>query len=193
MPLDLAIVTRRLLLRPLQRGDASALFQVFSDPAVMRYWSTPPWTDDVPAHRMIEQDQAGDASSDAIRLGLVRMADDQLIGTCTLFDRHAGSRRAEIGYALAQAAWGQGYMHEALVALLHHGFEAWDLHRVEADIDPRNEASARSLQRLGFQPEGLLRERWIVDGQLCDTAYYGLLRRDWQAHEASGTLQPEVA
>ena len=52
----------------------------------------------------------------------------------------------------------------------------WD---VEADIDPGNRASARTLERLGFRREGLLRERWIVNGEISDSALYGLLRRDW--------------
>ena len=50
---------------------------------------------------------------------------------------------------------------------------------MEADIDPRNHASARSLERLGFTREGLLRERWIVKGEVSDTALYGLLQREW--------------
>jgi len=51
----------------------------------------------------------------------------------------------------------------------------------EAHIDPRNEASARSLERLGFVREGLLRQRWIVDGVVSDSALYGLLTQDWAA------------
>ena len=55
------------------------------------------------------------------------------------------------------------------------------LNRVEADIDPRNAASANTLERLGFQNEGLLRERWVVDGEVSDSGIYGLLRLDWLA------------
>ncbi len=180
MPFDLAIHTRRLLLRPLQADDALALWGIFGNPAVMRYWSTPPWESLAPGHLMVAQDQAAGPDADWLRLGLVRRDDDQLIGTCTLFDHNRDSRRAEVGYALAQDAWGQGWMNEALVALLDHGFEAWNLNRVEADIDPRNLASARTLERLGFCREGLLRERWIVAGEVSDSALFGLLRRDWQ-------------
>jgi RimJ/RimL family protein N-acetyltransferase len=86
-----------------------------------------------------------------------------------------------MGYALASAAWGCGYMAEALTALLDHGFGQMQLNRVEADVDPRNLASARSLERLGFVKEGLLRERWIVDGEVCDSALYGLLLADWRS------------
>lgn len=92
---------------------------------------------------------------------------------------HRQNRRAEIGYALARAHWGHGYMGEALQALPGFAFTDLDLHRLEADIDPRNAASAAALARLGFIQEGLLRERWIVAGEISDSALYGLLRRDW--------------
>ena len=147
----------------------------------MRYWSTLPWTSVEPGHEMVAHDLAAGPDADWLRLGLVRHEDDVLIGTSTLFDHNLQSRRAEMGYALARPAWGQGLMHEALNALLDHGFRAWNLNRVEADIDPRNLASARALERLGFQREGLLRERWIVGDEISDTAYYGPLQREWLA------------
>jgi RimJ/RimL family protein N-acetyltransferase len=179
MAADLILHTARLRLRPLRAGDEAALFAVFGDPQVMRYWSTPPWADPGPALAMIEHDLAAEPDGDTLRLALVDGRGDELLGTCSLFARSRQSRRAEMGYALARRAWGRGLMHEALRALLDHGFGAWDLNRVEADIDPRNAASARTLQRLGFQPEGLLRERWIVGTEVTDTQFWGLLQRDW--------------
>jgi RimJ/RimL family protein N-acetyltransferase len=186
---DLAIHTRRLLLRPLQPGDEQPLYAIFGDPEVMRYWSSPPWTSPDSGREMVERDLAAGPDADWLRLAVVQRDGHALIGTCTLFDHRPQSRRAELGYALARAAWGRGVMHEALSALLDHGFEAWGLNRVEADIDPRNQASARALERLGFQREGLLRERWEVAGEVSDSALYGLLRRDWRA-SPSGTATP---
>lgn len=72
-------------------------------------------------------------------------------------------------------------MHESLVALLDYGFGDLGLKRVEADIDPHNTHSAKSLERAGFIQEGLLRESCIVNGALTDSARYGLLRREWLA------------
>jgi RimJ/RimL family protein N-acetyltransferase len=77
-------------------------------------------------------------------------------------------------------------MHEALQEVLRYAFETLDLNRLEADIDPRNLASARTLERLGFQKEGHLRERWIVSGEVSDTWLYGLLRREWQERAGTG-------
>ena len=173
--------TARLLLRPLREADAPELFAIFSDLNVMRYWSTPPWPSVERAEEIIAGDLVALGAGERLRLGIERADDGLLIGTCSLFDLVEPSHRAELGYALAHAAWGCGYMHEALVALLDYGFGPLDLNRVEADIDPRNAASARSLERLGFKQEGFLRERWIVAGEVSDSALYGLLRADWRS------------
>lgn len=177
---QVTLQTPRLLLRPLLEADAPALFDIFSDPRIMDYFSTPAWATIDMAHDKIARNQRGMASAEALSLGIFRVEDRQLLGTCDLFHLHAQCRRAEVGYGLAYAAWGQGYMHEALRALLDYGFNGLLLNRIEADIDPRNEASAKALKRLGFQQEGFLRERWIVGGETSDSALYGLLLSDWR-------------
>jgi RimJ/RimL family protein N-acetyltransferase len=173
--------TDRLLLRPLHESDAPAIFAIRSDPKIMRYTSSQPMTSQDQAEAFIAREAAGMAARESLRLVLQRIEDDTLIGACLLFQLNAQCRRAEVGYELRHDAWGRGYMHEALVALLDFGFSELELNRVEADIDPRNVASARSLERLGFVREGLLRQRWIVDGEVSDSALYGLLLSDWQA------------
>ena len=177
--------TPRLQLRPLQPEDAPALFGMHSDPEVMRYWSGAPWTDMAQAEAMIAGDLATLPRSEHLRLALLPRDGGALLGTCSLFSFSLSNRRAEIGYALTRAAWGQGLMHEALQTLLAYAFETLRLHRLEADIDPRNRPSAKTLERLGFEREGHLRERWIVAGEVSDTALYGLLRRDWAAGSAA--------
>jgi RimJ/RimL family protein N-acetyltransferase len=176
---QLTLRTARLRLRPMVKADAAALLAIFGDAVVMRYWSNPAWTSMTQAHAFLSRDRQAMRSGEYIRLGLERIDQAGIIGTCTLFNLVAQCRRAEVGYSLARAAWQQGYMDEALRALLDHGFSTMALHRVEADIDPRNLASARSLERLGFVKEGHLRERWIVDGEVSDAALYGLLAVQW--------------
>ena len=174
------ISTPRLSLRFLNEADLTAIYDIFSNHEVMRYGSYPAWTDRSQAQEWLIRVQEDYDTGTALQLGLERKADSSLVGTCSLFHFHAVSRRAEIGYALGRSYWRTGYMHEALQALLHHAFHTLDLNRLEADIDPRNLASARALKRLGFQKEGHLRDRWIVNGEVSDTAYYGLLRSEWQ-------------
>jgi ribosomal-protein-alanine N-acetyltransferase len=52
-------------------------------------------------------------------------------------------------------------------------------------VDPRNAASVRTLERLGFQREGYLRERWQVNGEIQDAFFYGLLRPEWKSANTS--------
>ena len=128
--------------------------------------------------RVIREDYR---TGERLQLGIERKSDGVLLGTCTLFHFMPQNRRAEIGYMLGHLHWHQGYMNEALQRLLRYAFEELDLIRIEADIDPRNEASAHTLERLGFVKEGYMRERWIVADVVSDTAVYGLLRREWTA------------
>jgi RimJ/RimL family protein N-acetyltransferase len=113
--------------------------------------------------------------------GIALRDSNTLIGTATLFNLSLDNGRAELGYAMGHTYWGKGYMNEALRALLSHAFEVMELRRLEADVDPRNAASIRTLERLGFQREGFLRERWHVNGEIQDAFFYGLLRREFVA------------
>ncbi|MEC5217452.1 ribosomal-protein-alanine N-acetyltransferase [Actimicrobium sp. GrIS 1.19] len=175
--------TARLDLRPLASGDAPALFEILANPEFMRYWSSPPWTAIEQAVAFIEKDQAEMARDEHIRLGIFLRETARLIGTCSLFKIDRQCRRAELGYGIAQPYWRSGFMSEAVSALLAFGFSTLNLNRVEADIDPRNTASGRSLEKLGFLQEGVLRERWIVGGEVSDSALYGLLLKEWRARQ----------
>ena len=176
---QVSLRTERLVLRPVRDTDAPALFAIFSEPRVTRYLSTGPWDSIEQAHQRIARDAQALQTGESLQLGLERLPDGKCIGTCAFFHLDAQCRRAELGYVLALEAWGAGYMNEALVRLLDFGFTEWNLNRIEADVDPRNEPSVRTLERLGFQREGILRERWLVEGEVQDTALHGLLRSEW--------------
>lgn len=173
--------TPRLTLRFLEPYDADALFAIYADPQAMRYWSCTPWRELGQAASHIATSRQHYESGESLRLAVTLAASGELIGTATLYGFHRANRRCEIGYMLSRAHWGQRYMPEALGALIDHGFDQLDLHRIEADLHPANGASATILERLHFHQEGRLRERWFVDGELSDSVIYGLLRSDWQA------------
>jgi RimJ/RimL family protein N-acetyltransferase len=171
----------RVSLRWLTDADASSLFAIFSDPKVMRYWSSPPFADKQAARKLLDDIHDGFRRKTLFQWGIARRMDDRVIGTCTLFHFDIANRRAEIGYALGREHWGSGYMQEALGALLDFSFDTLNMHRLEADVDPHNLASVKTLERLGFQREGYLRERWLVNGEVQDALFYGLLRREWRS------------
>ena len=179
-----ALAGARVTLRGLCEDDADALFALHSDPRAMRYWSFAPWTDRSQVHDYLAR---GIAARDPERMlcwAIAQAGDDTLAGTATLFDINREQGRAEIGYALHPSHWGRGLATEALGLVLGHAFDTLDLRRVEADIDPRNTASCRLVERHGFVREGLLRERWHVGGEACDSVVYGLLAREWTGRQA---------
>lgn len=173
------ISTDRIVLRWISEDDVDALFEVFSDPQVMRYWSSGPLADRRAAADLQREIADGNLNNTMFKWGLSLRESNKIIGTTTLFNLSLSNGRAEIGYAMGSTHWGKGYMNEALRALVAYAFEGLNLRRLEADVDPRNGASIRTLERLGFQREGFLRERWHVEGEIQDALFYGLLRREW--------------
>lgn len=172
--------SERTVVRPLTENDAEDLLEVFSDAAVMRYWSTPPVESLETVRSMVGRMLEGYREGSFYQLAVVSKADDKVVGTCTLHQIDRQNRRAELGYILGRSSWGKGLMSETLAVLISAASTECGLHRLEADTDPRNTASVRLLERLGFQREGLLRERWIVAGEVSDTAFYGLLASEWR-------------
>jgi ribosomal-protein-alanine N-acetyltransferase len=187
------IKTPRLSLRWISADDVEAFYAIYSDPEVMRYWSTPPLPDLAAAGRLIDDIHEKFKRRELLKWGIALGTDDTLIGSVTLFHPDFTHRRVELGYALGRAHWGKGYMQETLKAVLTYAFEVLNFHRIEADVDPRNTASVRTLERLGFQREGYLRERWQVNGEIQDAFFYGLLRPDWDAAMRATDLKQTVS
>ena len=173
------ITTPRTVLRWISEDDIDSLYEIFSDPQVMRYWSTVPLPNREAAVELQREIAEGNESES--KWGVALRDSGTVIGTTTLFNLSLDNGRAELGYAMGRAYWGKGYMNEALEALVSYAFEVMELRRLEADVDPRNAASIRTLERLGFQREGFLRERWHVNGEIQDALFYGLLRHEWVA------------
>ena len=169
----------RVHLRWLDEGDADDLFALFSDRQLLRYWSSGPMTEVAQARALVARIHDHFRDGDLYQWGIVPPDDDRVIGTTTLCAIDRANRRAEIGFILRASHQRRGYAREAVAAVIEHAFLALDLRRLEADVDPRNEASIRLLEALGFVREGILRERWCVDGEIADTLFLGLLRREW--------------
>ena len=167
-------------LRMIRPDDDAELFAIFGNHEVMRYWSRPALADLQAARDLAREIQHGFDSRNLFQWGLVRPDDDRVIGTGTLSNLDVQNRRAEMGYALARSEWGRGVMSQVLPVLVRFGFETLDLHRIEADVDPRNPASIRLLERLGFQKEGCRRESYIVNDEIQDAVLYGLLRQEYE-------------
>ncbi len=173
--------TERLLLRHFTAQDIEFVFRHFSDPRVAEFLlDEPPVADRAQAQAIIDFYLEQDGKS-YNRWLIERKADHQPIGTCGFHKWARSQQRAEIGYDLSPAAWGQGYMSEAVRCALVHGFGPMGLHRVEALVAHGNERSVRLLKRFGFQQEGLLRDYFCLNGRFYDHYLFSLLRGEWDA------------
>jgi len=181
MPLiaPVSIESDRLRVQLLAESDLPALMQVNGDAEVTRFLPYATWNSLEDAHAWYQRMVGLQAGGAALQFVVTHKVSGSAIGTCLLFRFDEGSARAELGYALGRAHWGQGLMHEALSALVGSAFGAMGLRRVEAEVDPRNLASGRLLQRLGFTKEGLLRQRWVTKGTPTDVEVFGLLAGEW--------------
>lgn len=176
--------TERLILRALTQNDLDFLFRHFSDPQIYRYLlDEDPVTTEAEAQEILDfylpQHNLPQLDKPYNRWLITRKQDRQPIGTCGFHKWQQRHHLAEIGYDLEVASWRQGYMREALRAVLQHGFEAMGLNRIEAQVYPENIASLRLLERLGFQKEGLRRQSLYQAGKYYDHWLLSLLKADW--------------
>ena len=181
MALDAVTVSAaRIALRPVTEADIDDLLEINGDPEVTRYLPYATWGSREDGLAWLARMQALEATGTGRQLVVVRHADGKVIGTVLLFRFDPGSARLELGYVLGRAYWGQGLMREALEALCAHVFSAMSVRRLEAEVNPGNEASNALLRRIGFRLEGTLRKRWVGKGAAYDTNIYGFLAEEWQ-------------
>lgn len=184
-PPALPIRTERLLLRPVAPTDRDALGAYCCDPEVTRYL---PFAalDDAGLDARLERLVKGTSpNAPGEHLALAVELDGAMIGDLMLrfTERHdpgAAPSIAELGWVFAPPYGGRGLATEAARALVAMAFGHYPLHRLYAQLDPRNTASARLCERLGMRHEAHTREDYPDrDGGWSDTAVYGLLRREW--------------
>ncbi|MFI9813577.1 GNAT family N-acetyltransferase [Saccharothrix variisporea] len=173
------LATERLVLRRFRPEDAPAFSAYRSDPGVARYQS---WEPPFPL-ALAEEFVREVAGLDPAEPGWFQYAveaDGVLVGDVGV-NLHENRRQAEIGYTVATPHQRKGYASEAVRRVLDHLFAERGLHKVSAECDARNEASAKLLARLGFRREGHLVEHTWIKGEWTDDLIFGLLAREWRA------------
>ncbi|WP_342775078.1 GNAT family N-acetyltransferase [Halosimplex halophilum] len=105
----------------------------------------------------------------------VESDEDDRVGAVDLVDIDEQFGTAEVGYFFAPDAWGNGYATAAVERVVDYAFEELRLHRVHARVFAFNEGSARVLEKVGFEREGVLREAAYMHGEYVDELRYGLL------------------
>lgn len=176
------ISTARLTLRPMVMADAADLAERRSDPSTAKYQS---WVVPYPLERAQALIAGIEARGDVVpgewfQLTVERQPDGRIVGDVAVYLSEDG-HTAQIGYTLHPWARGHYFATEAAGAACDYLVDVVGVHRIEATTDPRNLASVRLLDRLGFIHEGTKRESYWVADSVTDDALYGLLAREWIA------------
>jgi ribosomal-protein-alanine N-acetyltransferase len=115
----------------------------------------------------------------ALPMLLIRREDARLLGAITLDNiRRGPAQSATLGYWIGAPFARQGFMREAIRAVVHYGFTDLDLSRVEAACLPENAASRGVLEKSGFKYEGVAQSYLQIAGRWRNHVLYANLRGD---------------
>ena len=177
------IKTKRLMLRPFQKGDAEEMYQNWAhDPEVTKYLT---WT----PHKSVEETKAICAlwEEEAKKPNVYHWAmvyAGELIGDITLLNV-GYSETGIVGYCMAKKFWGKGLMTEAFQEVIRFAFEEVGLHRIEGMHVKQNSGSSRVMEKCGLKYEGTKRDgmRLLSTGEWVDIVVRGILKEDYFAQK----------
>ena len=185
------IETERLTLRAPQHSDFRAWSSLRHDSAAFLTKWEPSWATDHLTRKAFTNRvywaQRSISGGTAVPLFLVRREDSTLLGAITLDNIRRGPAQAgTLGYWIGAPFARQGYMREALVAMVHYGMERLGLSRLEAACLPENAPSRALLESAGFKYEGVAQAYLQIDGRWRTHVLYAALRMDRRGKTAAG-------
>jgi len=185
IPLDLSRIfehfpvleTERLVLRELIGSDTEDLFAYYGDPSIKDYVSYSAFKSIDIARDEIGRIAEGFKAHKFVEFGVARKSDNRIVGVCTLHHISPDHHRMELGYGLARAYWGFGYMTEAVREVIRYAFEEMGIHRIEAECETGNIRSCRVAERCGMTLEVTRQDNEINKGRFVSNHVYAIIRK----------------
>ena len=183
--------TERLILRPPAHSDYRAWTALRQDSAAFLTPWEPTWAEDHLSRKSFTNRvywaQRSITNGTAVPLFLIRRADEMLLGAITLDNIRRGPAQAgTTGYWIGESFARQGYMREAVLALVHYAFTQLDLSRIEAGCLPENTPSRRLLESCGYKYEGVAQSYLQINGRWRNHVLYANLRHDRRGRTDAG-------
>ncbi|MHA1914629.1 MAG: GNAT family N-acetyltransferase [Promethearchaeota archaeon] len=150
-----------------------------NDPKVRYYarWAMPTTPEDIKGWFTPRSERG---ARDVVFFTIYHKGDKRPIGSIGLFKINWLNRNAHIAATIGEPEyWGKGIAGEASNLLIRYGFTELNFHKIYAEVFNPNKRSLRAAEKLGFKPEGVLKEDFYIDGGYVDTHQFGLLKRDW--------------
>lgn len=169
--------TERLLLRRVNNNDIKEVLALRSNPETMKYIPRPLVKNDDEALEHIAMIETKIENNEGINWAITLKDNPKLIGVIGHYRIKPEHYRSEIGYMILPEFNGKGIVTEAVQEVVKYGFEAMQLHSIEAVIDPDNIASAKVLEKNNFIKEAHFKENEFYDGRFYDSVIYSLLNK----------------
>ncbi|MEU4327747.1 GNAT family N-acetyltransferase [Nonomuraea dietziae] len=168
------LVGKKVILREFRPDDVDGAFRIVGDPRVTDWLSFDTRTRDQAADMVAGiVTRAQEEPRTEYYLAVTKRDSDELIGFARL--GLSGVQAAKLGFAIAADEWGHGYATDAARLLVDFGFQEIKLHRISAAIGPQNFASMTLVVRLGFLPEGRIRDHVFTDNAWRDSLLFSAL------------------
>ena len=185
------IETDRLTLRPPVHADFRAWTALRTDSRDFLQTWEPTWAADHLSRKAFTNrvywSQRSIANDSAVPLFLTRRSDQALLGAITLDNVRRGPAQAgTTGYWIGAAHAREGYMKEAILALVHYAFTTMDLSRIEAGCLPENTPSRNLLEKCGYKYEGVAQSYLQINGRWRNHVLYANLRADRRGRTDTG-------
>lgn len=173
--------TERLVLRPLEEGDAESIYQNVKDHDIAK------WTINIPhpypkdgALTFIKGSIAQMQKGMVYQLAILLKETDEFAGVMSLINVNWVHKNAEIGYWTSKKHWNMGIATEAAKRMIAFGFEDLNMERIYAKCFHNNEVSRHVIEKCGMQYEGNLRHEVLREGKFIDMIYFGIIKEDWK-------------
>ena len=167
------IDTVRLRIRPMCAEDVPALKEWLPDPSMYTYWGKGPSKAEKNPELLFAKEEKPTKS---FHLGIEEKASAKVIGDIWVY-LIENDRMASVAVRLSSKYQGKEYGTEALSAMTKFCFESTELKRLWTEVDTRNIASQKMLEKCGYTREGLIRQGKMVN-TWCDYYIYGILSSD---------------
>ena len=190
--LNFPISTERMTLRPFERSDVPLVSRYHLLPGVQRYLARPTrYQEDVAtAVETMRHQVCLQRPGDTLTLAMQRRGDRALLGHVSLHWSDATAGQGELRFVIDPAHTGNGFLTEALTAMLDLAFDHFRIHRIFVRCDGRNHHSAKLMQKLGMRLEAHYREHALFQGEWDEELHFAILDREWQASTKIRPLMP---
>jgi ribosomal-protein-alanine N-acetyltransferase len=149
--------TDRLIIRPAKIEDSRLLFDLNSDPEVVRYTGDTSFTTLLDAQNVIRDRLISDFEKYKMGRFMVFLKDGSFLGWCGL-KYFPETNEVDLGYRFYKKHWGKGFATESSKAMLQYGFEALNLKRIIAKAMPENVNSIKVMHKLGMTFRGYVHD-----------------------------------